>query len=75
MGASRDAPADEIDALITVALVESGLAAESVRALATVDVKTGEPGIVTVAERRGWPVVAYPAAELAGVGDSVRGLV
>jgi cobalt-precorrin 5A hydrolase/precorrin-3B C17-methyltransferase len=67
VGASRGAPAEEIDALITAALVETGLAAESVRALATVDVKTGEPGIVTVAERRGWPVVAYPAAELAGV--------
>jgi cobalt-precorrin 5A hydrolase/precorrin-3B C17-methyltransferase len=67
VGASRGAPADEIDALITAALTGSGLAAGSVRALATVDVKTGEPGIVTVAERRGWPVVAYPAAELAGV--------
>jgi cobalt-precorrin 5A hydrolase / cobalt-factor III methyltransferase / precorrin-3B C17-methyltransferase len=67
VGASRGAPADEIDALVTAALAESGLAAESVRALATVDVKTGEPGIVAVAERRGWPVVAYPAVELAGV--------
>jgi cobalt-precorrin 5A hydrolase/precorrin-3B C17-methyltransferase len=67
VGASRGAPADEIDALITAALAETGLAAESVRALATIDVKTDEPGIVAVATRRGWPVVAYPAAELAGV--------
>jgi cobalt-precorrin 5A hydrolase/precorrin-3B C17-methyltransferase len=67
VGASRGAPADEIDDLIATSLAGAGLAAQSVRALATVDLKLDEPGIVAVAERHGWPLVAYPAADLAGV--------
>lgn len=57
--------ADELDALIDAALAEGGLAAAAVRALATGDRKTGEPGIRAVAARRGWPVVSFTAAELA----------
>jgi cobalt-precorrin 5A hydrolase / precorrin-3B C17-methyltransferase len=66
VGASRGAPADELDALIDAGLAEAGLAPESVRALATVDLKAAEPGIVEVARRRGWPLLTYPATELAG---------
>lgn len=65
VGASRGAPADELASLIDAALAGAGLAAESVRALATIDLKAAEPGIVEVAQRRGWPVLTYPAAELA----------
>jgi cobalt-precorrin 5A hydrolase/precorrin-3B C17-methyltransferase len=59
--------ADEVDALVTTALAEAGLAAGSVRALSTVDAKAGEPGIVAVARARGWPLLVYPAATLARV--------
>ncbi|SDY92247.1 cobalt-precorrin 5A hydrolase / precorrin-3B C17-methyltransferase [Micromonospora pattaloongensis] len=65
VGASRGAPADELDALIDAALADAALVPESVRALATADVKADEPGIVEVARRRGWPLLTYPAAELA----------
>ncbi|GAA1823745.1 precorrin-3B C(17)-methyltransferase [Planosporangium flavigriseum] len=64
VGASRNAPADEIDELIAKALAEAGVVAESVRALATVDLKADEPGIVEVARRRGWPLLTYPAETL-----------
>lgn len=65
VGASSGAPAAELDRLIQDGLADAGLAPESVRALATVDLKAGEPGIVAVAARHGWPVLTYPAAELA----------
>ncbi|NJC73269.1 precorrin-3B C(17)-methyltransferase [Planosporangium thailandense] len=67
VGASRNAPADEIDELIAKALAEAGVVAESVRCLATVDLKADEPGIVEVARRRGWPIRSYPAETLRDV--------
>lgn len=65
VGASRGVPAAELDALLEAALADAGLAAESVRALSTVDLKADEVGIVALADRRGWPLLTYPAAELA----------
>lgn len=65
VGGSRGVPAAELDELVTAGLAAAGLAPESVRALATVDLKATEPGIVEVARRRRWPLLTYPAAELA----------
>ncbi|OLB73631.1 MAG: precorrin-3B C(17)-methyltransferase [Actinobacteria bacterium 13_2_20CM_2_71_6] len=67
VGASRGVPADEVDALIAEGLASAGLAPESVRAVATVDVKADEAGIVEVANRHGWPLLTFPADELAKV--------
>ncbi len=67
IGASRGAPADELDDLVTAVLGEAGLAAESVRCLATIDVKADEPGIRAVAHRRDWPLTTFTAAELSDV--------
>ncbi|MFF0837172.1 MULTISPECIES: precorrin-3B C(17)-methyltransferase [unclassified Streptomyces] len=67
VGASRGAPADEVLALVEEALREAGLSPRSVTELATVDVKSEEPGVVAAAERLGVPLVTYPAAELADV--------
>ncbi|MGC9669520.1 precorrin-3B C(17)-methyltransferase [Planosporangium sp. 12N6] len=67
VGASRNAPADEIDELIAKSLAEAGVVAGSVRCVATVDLKADEPGILEVARRHGWPVVTYPAATLRSV--------
>ena len=66
VGASRGVPAGELDALIDAVLADAGLAAASVRALATVDLKADEEGILEVAARRGWPLLTFTAAELAG---------
>ena len=67
VGASRDVSADEIDDLLTAVLRDAGLAAGSLAALATVDAKCDEPGIVATARRRDVPLRTFPAAALAGV--------
>ncbi|MGY6022136.1 precorrin-3B C(17)-methyltransferase [Streptomyces spinosirectus] len=67
VGASRGAPADEVLELVEGALRDAGLSPRSVAALATVDAKRDEPGIVAAAARLGVPVLTYPAEELAKV--------
>ncbi|MFF5029333.1 precorrin-3B C(17)-methyltransferase [Streptomyces collinus] len=67
VGASRGAPAEEVVGLVEEALREAGLSARSVAELATVDAKSGEPGVVAAAERLGVPLVTYSAEELAAV--------
>jgi cobalt-precorrin 5A hydrolase/precorrin-3B C17-methyltransferase len=67
VGASRNAPAEEVLALVEGVLREAGLSPASLAELATVDAKAGEPGIVAAAERLGVPLVTYPAGELARV--------
>jgi cobalt-precorrin 5A hydrolase / cobalt-factor III methyltransferase / precorrin-3B C17-methyltransferase len=66
VGASRGVGVEELRTLVAQGLAEAGLAVESVRALATADVKAAEPGIVALAEEHGWPLLTFPAAELAG---------
>lgn len=67
VGAARGAPVGEVLGLVEEALRDAGLCVESVAELATVDTKSGEPGIVGAAEHLGVPLVAYPAGELADV--------
>lgn len=80
IGASRGAGADEIDDLLTAALRDAGLAPGSLAAVATVDAKQYESGIVATAARRGVPLRTFPAAELAAVdvpnpGEAARAAV
>ena len=67
VGASRGVSADEVLALVAETLRAAGLCAASVTALATVDVKADEAGIVEAARRRGWPLRTHPARELAAI--------
>ncbi|GAB4050012.1 precorrin-3B C(17)-methyltransferase [Catellatospora paridis] len=67
IGASRGVSAGEIAELVARVLAEAGLAAESVCAVATADVKADEAGLVAYAASRGLPLVTFPAAELAAV--------
>ncbi|MEQ8142967.1 precorrin-3B C(17)-methyltransferase [Streptomyces sp. OP7] len=67
VGASKGAPVEEVLALVEDALREAGLSRASVAELATVDAKSGEPGLVEAARRLGVPLVTYPAGELARV--------
>ncbi|MDQ1645782.1 MAG: histidinol-phosphate aminotransferase [Cryptosporangiaceae bacterium] len=64
IGARRGVTADELAHLLDTAL--TGLDG-TVRALATVAGKDGEAAIVAIAAARGWPIVSYPAEELATV--------
>ncbi|MBZ6101665.1 cobalamin biosynthesis protein [Streptomyces olivaceus] len=67
VGAARGAPVGEVLGLVEDALRDAGLCVASVAELATVDTKSGEPGIVGAAEHLGVPLVTYPAGELADV--------
>ncbi|GHE45298.1 precorrin-3B C(17)-methyltransferase [Streptomyces thermocarboxydus] len=67
VGASKGAPVEEVLGLVEEVLREAGLSAASVAALATVDAKAGEPGLVEAARRLGVPLVTHPAEELARV--------
>ncbi|MFK0155758.1 precorrin-3B C(17)-methyltransferase [Streptomyces sp. NPDC090493] len=67
VGASKGAPVDEVLGLVEAALRDAGLSPRSIAELATVDAKSGEPGLVEAAARLGVPLVTYSAEELAGV--------
>lgn len=67
VGAGRGVPAAEVLALVRAVLAEAGVPETSVTALATVDRKAGEPGVVAAAVRLGVPLVTYDARTLAAV--------
>ena len=63
-GCSRGCPAQELLELIGAVLAEAGAQPGSVRALATVDGRADEPGMVAAARHHGWPLVTHPAPAL-----------
>ena|GEM_PF-160822 len=67
MGASFGVSTDEVRALLEVALDQLGLTSAAVAAIATVDAKAREPGLVELAAALGVPLVVHPAAQLARV--------
>ncbi|MFJ3929572.1 MULTISPECIES: cobalamin biosynthesis protein [unclassified Streptomyces] len=67
VGASRGAPLAEVEELVRRGLREAGLPTERVAALATLDARAAEPGVVGAAERLGVPLLTYTAGELAAV--------
>jgi cobalt-precorrin 5A hydrolase/precorrin-3B C17-methyltransferase len=75
LAAGYEVAADEVLRLADRALGEAGLSAASVATLATTseDGNTG-PGIAAAARERGWPLVSYPAGQLAGPGAGGGGV-
>ena len=67
VGASKGVTVDEVLGLLDEALAVGGLSRYSVAALATVDAKAEEEGIVAAAREGGWPLHTYPAGQLAAV--------
>ncbi len=67
VGASSGVSAEEVLGLIDGALSLAGCSPASVTAIATVDAKAGEPGIVDAGMARGWPVITHPASRLASI--------
>jgi cobalt-precorrin 5A hydrolase/precorrin-3B C17-methyltransferase len=65
VGASRGASAEEILGLIEGALADARLAPASVSALASVEAKAGEPGLLAAARVLGQPLRLSPAWALA----------
>ena len=63
VGATAGVSAEEVLAAVD-AVLPTG--ATDVR-LATLDARAAEPGVAAAAAQRGWPLIGYPATELAGV--------
>ncbi|MGW8380524.1 Rv2231c family pyridoxal phosphate-dependent protein CobC [Actinacidiphila sp. SB3-2] len=80
VGAVRGVPADAVLELLEQTLDDAGLSVRSLTALATVDAKANEPGLISAAGRLGVPLRTYPAETLCAVdvphpSDRVRALV
>lgn len=65
LGCKRGVPAAELGAALTSTLAEANLAAESLVALATVDLKAGEPGFRELAEALKLPLQIVSRDQLA----------
>jgi cobalt-precorrin 5A hydrolase/precorrin-3B C17-methyltransferase len=64
LGCARGADPAEVWALAETVLAEAGIAPGAVAAVATLDLKAGEPAILAAAERLGVPLRLFSAAEL-----------
>lgn len=64
LGCQRGCPADLLRQLIEQSLQAHGLAIEAITALASIDQKLAEPGLLALAEQLGLPLVFFSAAQL-----------
>lgn len=64
MGCNRGTSAEEIEAVIRETLDELQFSIKSVKALATIELKKDEAGLIAVCEKYGWPFVWYSPEEL-----------
>jgi 5,6-dimethylbenzimidazole synthase len=67
LGCDRGTPADTIARAVDQALAQLGAGLGDVAAVASIDLKADEAGLLALAEARGWTLRFYPAAELAAV--------
>lgn len=64
IGCRRGTPEEKISRAVSEALAENRVDARSVRAIASIDVKQNEPGLLSFAESRGLPFFTFPGEEL-----------
>lgn len=64
MGCNRGTSAEEIEAVIRETLDELQFSIKSVKALATIELKKDEEGLIAVCEKYGWPFVWYSPEQL-----------
>ncbi|MHB8384164.1 MAG: cobalt-precorrin 5A hydrolase [Candidatus Binataceae bacterium] len=67
IGCDKGTASELIERGTLTVLARNYLSLNSVKALATIDKKKDEPGILALAERFGWPLEIYPAEELNAV--------
>lgn len=67
LGCDRNTPATTIEQCIAEALAACGATLADVWAVASIDLKADEIGLLQVVEAHGWPCLFYPAAALAVV--------
>jgi cobalt-precorrin 5A hydrolase len=69
IGCRRNAPAEDIGAVIAMALDATSLPAAAISVIATAYEKANEPGLVEAASRLGRPLLGIAARELAAMSD------
>lgn len=67
LGCDRGTPAATIAQAISDALMACGAQLADVSRVASIDLKANEDGLLQVAQKYGWSIHFYPAAELATV--------
>ena len=67
IGCDRDTPAATIAQAIDEALAACSTAIEDVAAVASIDLKADEAGLLEIARQRGWTIRFFSAAQLARV--------
>ncbi|MCL6702654.1 cobalamin biosynthesis protein [Pseudomonas sp. T1.Ur] len=66
LGCQRGCPASALRALLDQTLQAHGIALDHVRALASIDLKRDEPGLLELAGQLSLPLTCFSAGELAG---------
>lgn len=67
LGCDRGTPAETIARAIDEALARAGAGLADVHAVASIDLKADEAGLLELAARHGWMIAFHPAATLAAV--------
>ncbi len=67
LGCDRGTPDETIAQAIDEALAQAGASLTDVAAVASIDLKADEAGLLAVAAHHGWAIVFHPAATLAAV--------
>jgi len=67
IGCNRNTPASEIEQALDEACLVNGLALQSVRCLASIDLKNDEQGLLEFAENKGYTITFYHRDQLNGV--------
>lgn len=67
IGCDRNTALESIETALTQALARVGLEHDRVRAVATIDKKADEAGLLTLADKYGWPLHYYSADQLSRV--------
>ena len=66
LGCQRGCPAGTLRALLEQTLLAHGIELHQVRALASIDLKRDEPGLLELAGQLGLPLTCFSAGQLAG---------
>lgn len=64
IGCDRQAPVEEIRGLLQACLAEAGIEIGQIQCLATVELKSGEPGLLALAAELQVPLTIFPVAAL-----------
>ncbi|ROM82652.1 cobalamin biosynthesis protein CobE [Pseudomonas brassicacearum] len=69
LGCQRGCPASTLRALLDQTLLAHGIALDQVRALASIDLKRNEPGLLELTKQLMLPLTCFSAQQLAGYQD------